>query len=347
MFDIDPIETKGILRENWIIEVQDYVISCHWILGGSVLLVGDVSGGIYALDGNTGNILWQKKKVHDGNLLAMSINSMGDLFATSGQDGSISIYQTSDGLIKATIVIDNGWVEHLAWSKDNQFIAASASKNVYVFDSSGKEKWRSEQQESTVSALAWSKSNEIAIACYGKVAFFNIDTNILNQKLEWRGSLVSMVLSPDGDIVACGSQDNTVHFWRRSTGEDSMMSGYSGKPSNIAFDHTGKILATGGSEIITVWSFKNDGPEGTHPGQLQYHLLPISSFAFAPGSNRLASGSRDGSLAIWGLKDDGHGGIAGFSHMTDHISTIAWKEYEKALAAGDANGKVKTWKIKT
>ena len=92
MFDIDPIETKGILRENWIIEVQDYVISCHWILGGSVLLVGDVSGGIYALDGNTGNILWQKKKVHDGNLLAMSINSMGDLFATSGQDGSISIY---------------------------------------------------------------------------------------------------------------------------------------------------------------------------------------------------------------------------------------------------------------
>ncbi len=126
-----------------------------------------------------------------------------------------------------------------------------------------------------------------------------------------------------------------------------MMSGYSGKPSNIAFDHTGKILATGGSEIITVWSFKNDGPEGTHPGQLQYHLLPISSFAFAPGSNRLASGSRDGSLAIWGLKDDGHGGIAGFSHMTDHISTIAWKKDEKALAAGDANGKVKTWKIKS
>ena len=173
-------------------------------------MVGDVSGGIYALDGNT-ETSYGRKKVHDGNLL-FDINSMGDLFATSGQDGSISIYQTSDGLIKATIVIDNGWVEHLAWSKDNQFMVASASKNVYVFDSSGKEKWRSEQQESTVSALAWSKSNEIAIACYGKVAFFNIDTNILNQKLEWRGSLVSMVLSPDGDIVACGSQDNTVHF---------------------------------------------------------------------------------------------------------------------------------------
>ena len=77
------------------------------------------------------------------------------------------------------------------------------------------------------------------------------------------------------------------------------------------------------------------------------HQLPISSFAFAPRSNRLASGSRDGSLAIWGLKDDGHGGISGFSHMTDHISTIAWKKDEKALAAGDANGKVKTWKIKT
>ena len=46
----------------------------------------------------------------------------------------------------------------------------------------------------------------------------------IKQKLEWKGSLVSMVLSPNSDIVVCGSQDNTIHFWRRSTEQDSMMS---------------------------------------------------------------------------------------------------------------------------
>ena len=78
-----------------------------------------------------------------------------------------------------------------------------------------------------------------------------------------------MVLSPDGDIVACGSQDNSVHFWRRSTEEDSMMSGYPGKPSALAFDDTGTLLATGGGEAVTVWSFQGSSPEGTRPGVLE------------------------------------------------------------------------------
>ena len=123
-----------------------------------------------------------------------------------------------------------------------------------------------------------------------------------------------------------------------------MMSGYSGKPSNIAFDHTGKILATGGSEIITVWVLKMMAKRALTQDKL--NIINYLYLLFAPEATDF-SGSRDGSLAIWGLKDDGHGGISGFSHMTDHISTIAWKKDEKALAAGDANGKVKTWKIKT
>ena len=156
-----------------------------------------------------------------------------------------------------------------------------------------------------------------------------------------------MKLSADGDIVACGSQDNTVHFWRRSTGQDSMMSGYPGKPSSIAFDSSGKLLATGGSEIITVWSFENDGPEGTTPGQLYHHQSFVSDFSFAPQGKRLASGARDGSLAVWGLKNDGHGGSIGTSKMSDQVSSIAWRKDSRALAAGDARGLVVTWKVKT
>ena len=106
-------------------------------------------------------------------------------------------------------------------------------------------------------------ADELAVACYGKVAIYDVVTECVQQQLEWKGSLVSMVLSPDGDIVACGSQDNTVHFWRRSTGEDSMMSGYPGKPRNLAFNSSGKLLATGGYEIITVWSFENNGKNCT------------------------------------------------------------------------------------
>ena len=103
-----------------------------------------------------------------------------------------------------------------------------------------------------------------------------------------------MELSPDGDIVACGSQDNSVHFWRRSTGMDAEMTGYPGKPSHLSFDDRGKLLATSGSERITVWSFIGNGPEGTMPGELCHHTEPISSLAFSNKGMLVASGSRDG-----------------------------------------------------
>ena len=76
--------------------------------------------------------------------------------------------------------------------------------------------WQSNNHNSTVSNLGWSINKELATTCYGHVSFFDGMSGKIKQKLEWKGSLVSMVLSPNSDIVVCGSQDNTIHFWRRS-----------------------------------------------------------------------------------------------------------------------------------
>ena len=49
-----------------------------------------------------------------------------------------------------------------------------------------------------------------------------------------------------------------------------MMSGYQGKPRSLSFDNSGVLLATGGSERVTVWSFDGEGPEGTAPESWNY-----------------------------------------------------------------------------
>ena len=346
MSSINLIESKGVLRNNWNAEVEDYVIGCEWADEGNILLVGNVAGGVSALEGETGNILWHKSKTHDGNLLAISVNPNGKLFATSGQDGCILIRETAGGAVTETIELGKGWVEHLEWSQDGISLAASISKNVHVFDYKGQEKWRSEQHSSTISALAWSRNDELATACYGKVAFHDVIRNKIKQSLEWKGSLISMELSADGDIVACGSQDNSVHFWRRSTAQDSMMSGYPGKPAHLAFDSSGTLLATGGSETVTVWSFLDLGPERTRPGELELHNRPISSLAFAPKGMRLASGSKDGSIAIWLLQKDGDGELLGATSLDAPISRLAWRPDGRAIAAANAVGKLTSWRVK-
>ena len=339
-------QPEGVIRSGWSAEMDDYAIACDWANSGDLLIVCDVSGGIKAFDSKSGKPIWEHSETHKGGLLAMAVHPDGSLVATSGQDGFLLIWDTVKGAKTKIINLGQGWIEHLAWSIDGQMLAAACSRKVYVLDTEGEEKWSSDNHPSTVSSVAWSYSNELATACYGRVTFYDLWNQEKKQKLEWRGSMVSMVLSPDGDVVACGSQDNSVHFWRRSTSQDSMMSGYPGKPANLVFDHEGKLLATGGAEIITVWSFKDGGPEGTRPGQLKFHQKPISSLVFVSRGNRLASGARDGSVAIWALQSDGEGERIGSVWMTDQISDLAWRPDGRALAGVDAQGQVTAWRIR-
>ena len=114
------------------------------------------------------------------------------------QDGKIRICHSLDGHLNQTIDLGNGWVDNIAWSPDGQWLAASISRRIYVYNINGEEAWCSEDHPSTVSEVVWSGAQEAATACYGQVTFFEVTTGKVSQQLQWRGSLVSMVLSPDG-----------------------------------------------------------------------------------------------------------------------------------------------------
>ena len=336
---------KGVLRSGWTAETSDYAIAGGWALRDAVLVVGDAAGGIYGFDGKSGATNWARHSVHEGGLLAIAIHPDGRSFATAGEDGRVLLWNASEGQLAHTINVGSKWVEHVSWSPSGKRLAVSHSRQVHVYGEEGTEGWRSDDHPSTVSAIAWSSEDELATTCYGRVAFSDVTTGEARQELEWKGSLVSMALSPDGDIVACGSQDNSVHFWRRSTGEDSMMSGYPGKPSSLAFDDTGTLLATGGGPMVTVWSFQGAGPEGTRPGVLEGHTRPLTTLAFARRAKRLASGGRDGAVVVWALKSDGEGDPIGAAQVTDVVGNLYWRSDGRALAALDAQGMVTVWRV--
>ena len=345
MSDLNVDSPRGVLRRGWSAEVGDYAIAGGWTLRGAALMVGDAAGGVYAFDGKSGATAWERRGVHEGGVLAAAVHPGGTEFATAGQDGRVLIWSAAEGQTSRAIDAGSGWVENVAWSPDGQWLAASCARQVRAYGADGVEIWRSDDHPSTVSAIAWSGAGELATACYGRVTFFDASTGQPRQKLEWQGSLVSMVLSPDGDIVACGSQDNSVHFWRRSTEQDSMMSGYPAKPSALAFDDTGTLLATGGGEAVTVWSFQGRGPEGTRPGVLELHDQPVTTLAFARGGMRLASGARDGGVVVWSLRGDGQGDPAGAALVADVVGGLYWRPDGRVLAALDARGGATVWRV--
>ena len=312
-------------------------------------MVGDAAGGVYAFDGKSGD---ERLGRRQGSLMSAWRARDGD--PPEAEPRSLRPARTDESLSgvlpkgRSDQAIDagSGWVENVAWSPDGQVaggLLLPAGSCVYGAD--GAAVWRSDDHPSTVSAIAWCSAEELATACYGRVTFFDAPTGEPRQKLEWMGSLVSMVLSPDGDIVACGSQDNSVHFWRRSTEQDSMMEGYPAKPSALAFDDTGTLLATGGGEAVTVWSFEGSGPEGTRPGVLEHHVDTVTTLAFARRGMRLASGSRDGDVVVWSLRRDGQGDPIGAALVADVVGDLYWRPDGRALAALDAQGGVTAWRV--
>ncbi len=345
MPDLNGGSPKGVLRPGWSAEVGDYAIAGGWTPRGEALVVGDAAGGVYAFDGKSGATIWAQREAHEGGVLALAMQPNRAAFATAGQDGRVLVWSAADGRIIQTIDLGSGWVENVAWSPDGQSLAASCSREVHAYGADGTEIRRFHTHPSTVSAVAWSGAEELATACYGRVTFFDASTGTVRQKLEWKGSLVSMALSPDGDVVACGSQDNSVHFWRRSTEQDSMMSGYPGKPSALAFNDSGTLLATGGGDAITVWSFQGKGPEGTRPGVLELHFGAVTTLAFARGGRRLASGARDGAVVVWSLGRNGQGDPVGIAPVADVVGAVYWRPDGRALAALDAKGGATAWRV--
>ena len=118
MPNLKAFSPTGMLHESCIAQVEDYAIVCGWALRGKVLLVGDVTGGVYSFEGKSGALLWHRQEVHQGGLLAMSIHPEGDIFATAGQDGRVLIFMSKEGESIKSLSLGKGWVEHLKWSPD-------------------------------------------------------------------------------------------------------------------------------------------------------------------------------------------------------------------------------------
>jgi WD40 repeat protein len=199
-----------------------------------------------------------------------------------------------------------------------------------------------EPLESTVTGLAFRRDGTgIAVSCYGGVHVLPLVPDARPRHLAWKGSLVSLAWSPDAKVIAAGSQDGTVHFWRLASGRDSEMTGYPAKPRALAWDAESKLLATAGDRVVTVWDFRGKGPEGTAPLQLKGHQGLCTALAFGHTRSVLASGSQDTSVLVWEPRRGSKPVRFGF--LEDEITAIRWLPGDRGLVAADASGSLCCW----
>ncbi len=304
--------------ESSIVSAYGLHMSIFWLPPAVRRLSGPVFVQVNCVYPATGEIR-DRRAAHDGGVLALAWHPREPLVASTGEDGAVRVH--GDGHTR-TFATGAAWVERAAWSPDGSALATTAGRWISVW-TPGAVCRATALAISTVTGLAWAPSGtRLGVACYGGVHL--LDATDLRERttLAHKGSMLGLAWSPGGKVVACGTQDATVQFWRLSTGKRAEMSGYPLKPTALSWSADGSMLATSGSPAATVWRFDGKGPEGRRPIEIVAHDQPISALAFAPLVRLLATGCRAGRLAISAPGD--HPGALTAETVDGRVTAIAW-----------------------
>jgi WD40 repeat protein/tRNA A-37 threonylcarbamoyl transferase component Bud32 len=168
------------------------------------------------------------------------------------------------------------------------------------------------------------------------------------QTLRGHSSMVNAIaISPDGQLIASGSNDNTIKIWQLSNGKllrhlGRWFSGHSNMVHSVAFSPHDQLLASGSwDNTIKIWQV-NTGKELT---TLTGHTNWVNSVAFSPDGKLLASGSADSTIKIWQVHTNRE--IQTFIGHTDSVWSVAWSQNGEILASGSADYTIKLWHVNT
>jgi WD40 repeat protein len=184
---------------------------------------------------------------------------------------------------------------------------------------------------------------ESGIGCVqGEIKLWEVATGSLVRTLEGHTDIVlSVAFSPDGKLLASGSDDKTIKLWEVATGSlVRTLEGHTDNVCSVAFSPDGKLLASGSADkTIKLW----DVATGSLVRTLKGHTRGVISVAFSPDGKLLASGSDGGTIELWDVATGSL--VRTLKGHTDLVRSVAFSPDGKILASGSADGTIKLWDI--
>jgi WD40 repeat protein len=227
------------------------------------------------------------------------------------------------------------WIDNVALHPDGA-VAWSAGKTAFV--RSGKAEEKSLDVISTVGGLAFApKGLRLAVAHYNGATLWFPNMAAKPKVLEWAGSHLGVVFSPDNKFVVTAMHEPALHGWRLADNRHMRMTGYPGRVRSMSWSAGGKALATSGADAVIVWPFgSKDGPMGKEPAMLAPLQARVAVVACHPKQDILAAGYSDGTLLMVRLNDGAE--ILVRKNGGAQVSALAWNPKGTMLAFAAEDG---------
>ncbi len=155
------------------------------------------------------------------------------------------------------------------------------------------------------------------------------------------GEATSVAFSPDGRLLATGSQDGAVRLWDVATGaEIRRLSGHTAEVNAVAFSPDGSLVASAsGDRTLRLW----DTASGAVRATLRGHTGGVLALAFNDDGTLLASGSVDKDIRLWGVPSG-----EPLMTLSGHrwlVVALAFSPDGSLLASGSWDNSVRLWRV--
>jgi len=329
------------VQKNKIMAAASLTANVTPIDAGAPVAAAGFLGPIPALALEDGTVLLatpgagQRITTHPDAAILVAAASAGK-FITGGDDGRVAAV-SSEGTLEDIANEKGKWIDAVAVRGDGA-IAWSSGKTVRARDHNGAVKTLT--APSTVRGLAFMpKGYRIAVAHYDGASLWFPNTAAAPDPFKWKGSHLSIAVSPDGRFLVTTMQENTLHAWRAADKKDMRMSGYPAKTRSLSWSFDGGWLATSGADAAIIWPFKDkDGPINKAPLECGARPAKVTSVSFHPKSLVLAQGYEDGLLLLCRIPDGAEILVRASPEDGRAISALAWNETGRKLLFGTADG---------
>ncbi len=322
----------------WTLSLNESFVGISWAPNGLLAAAATSEGRIYIVDILSGKLL-RELPGHEGGVFEISWHPKEALVASVGQDGQVRVCQPETGEPVAELPGGSAWVEHVAWSPDGDWLAATAGRQLTLWNRSQGIVHRLNQHPSTLSALAWRADGQrISVAYYGGISIYNPHKGVGTDTLAWQSSLISLAWSPNKKWIVAGTQEMAVQVWQlpHRPGTEMAMSGFEAKVRSLSWSFNGRFLATPSLSNLMIWDCGGNGPRGTEPIILDGHDARIHTVAYQHKGELLASGDDSGRVLVW-RPNQSETPIREFE-VDGSVQQIVWDPASQKLLAGTKSG---------
>jgi len=327
----------------WHAKLDDFIAGIAWSPDGSRIAAASVSGQLGLYDAARGQAVWVVEQAHADGVDAVAWRPDGGALATAGRDGHWRLWDL-EGKKLVEHPAGANWPEHLAWSPvsinaSGHRLALGAGNKVSLWTETGEASGEPMVFNRTVSEISWIIDGKtLAVATTTGVSLRDPLTGEQERAYLSRDPILSMAFSPSGKWLMTGNQDCSVHVWNTDSESEMHMRGYAAKVRQLAWHRGSRWLATGGGVVVSVWDCSGRGPEGRTPTLLEWHPDLITALHYQPKGDWLASGARDGSVAVWSPTQRQQ--LISGGKISSGVTRVAWSPDGKFLAATGEAGEI-------